>query len=154
MKRVYREYIKGKGERRGVCICRGLPIGLVLIGLHTFQASSDWLSLRQGDNQVTKRRKTRRAHAGGALLGPHPAAIPREMESPTRPEAASLGEASGADSTVPLCTQLAEHLGGSHGCTFHAMLRRPEPPCCMYRWHRAACAQVPPTVRTTLSYAS
>ena len=46
------------------------------------------------------------------------------MESPTRPEAAGPDEASGTDSTIPLCTQLAEHLGGSHGCTFPAMLTR------------------------------
>ena len=46
------------------------------------------------------------------------------MESPNCPEAASPDEASGANSAVPLCTQLAEHLGGSHGCTYRAMLTR------------------------------
>ena len=49
---------------------------------------------------------------------------PRGMESPNCPEAASPDEASGANSAVPLCTQLAEHLGGSHGCTYRAMLTR------------------------------
>ena len=49
---------------------------------------------------------------------------PRGMESPNCPEAASPDEASGANSAVPLCTQLAEHLGGSHGCTYRATLTR------------------------------
>ena len=49
---------------------------------------------------------------------------PRGMESPNCPEAASPDEASGASSAVPLCTQLAEHLGGSHGCTYRATLTR------------------------------
>ena len=48
----------------------------------------------------------------------------RGMESPNCPEAASPDEAGGANSAAPLCTQLAEHLGGSHGCTLRAMLTR------------------------------
>ena len=38
----------------------------------------------------------------------------------TQPVAASPDDAGGVDSTIPLCTQLAEHLGGSHGCTLPA----------------------------------